>query len=129
MKRLLIPALVIAFLAFSAVAAAQCCRMSSQSGAAFASATKTGSCTVAKVKLTKSAKVVCGLAGGTAAIRWNFTLPDGCGPSVSPTVDTVGTRTAVSVATGSDGKVRVTARVTGAGAVSVISSVSIAYYC
>jgi hypothetical protein len=129
MKRLLIPILTVAFLAFTAMAAAQGCYMSSKAGAAFGSAATTGTCGVSKVSLTKSAKVGCGLAGGGAAVRYGFTLNDGCGPSVSPTVDWVGTPPAVSVANVAPGKVRVTVRVSGAAATTVISRVTVSYYC
>ena len=130
MKRLLIPLITIAFLAFTAVAAAQTWYSSSKVGAAYGSAAVTGTCTVTKVKLTQSAKVVCGLSGGTAVIRYGFpSLPAGCGPGVSPTVDSTGTNVSATAATLSTGKVRVTLRVTGAGALAVVSQVTIAYYC
>ena len=130
MKRLLIPLITIAFLAFTAVAAAQTCYWSSKAGASYASAATTGSCKVGKVSLTKSAKVVCGLSGGTAVLRYVFApLPAGCGPGVSPTVDATGTNVTATAVALAKGKVGVNVRVTGAGALAVISRVTIAYYC
>jgi hypothetical protein len=121
MKRLLIPLITIAFLAFTAVAAAQTW---------YGSAAVTGSCKVGKVSATKSARVLCGLAGGTATIRYAFAaLPAGCGPGVSPTVDSTGTNVSASAATLSTGKVRVTLHVSGAGALAVISLITIQSYC
>jgi hypothetical protein len=129
MKRLLIPLITIAFLAFTAVAAAQTWDSSSKVGSAYGSTAVTGTCKVSKVKLTQSAKVVCGLSGGTAVIRYGFALPAGCGPSVSPNVDYTGANVSYGAATLTAGKVRVTVRVTGAAALAVISRVTIQYYC
>lgn len=130
MKRLLIPFITIAFLAFTAVAAAQTWYSSSRVGSAYANTTVTGTCQVSKLKLTQTAKVVCGLSGGTAVIRYGFpALPAGCGPGVSPTVDSTGTNVWANAVTLSTGKIRVTLHVSGAGALAVISRVTIAYYC
>jgi len=130
MKRLLIPLITIAFLAFTAAAAAQTWYSSSKLGASYSGAAVTGTCKVSKVSLTKSAKVACGLSGGTALIKYGFpALPAGCGPGVSPTVDATGTNVSATAATLSTGKIRVTLRVTGAAALAVISRVTIQYYC
>ncbi len=131
MKRLLIPLVMIAFLAFTAVAMAGTTQeMWSKAGSSYSGAAVTGTCKVSKVSLTKSAKVLCGLSGGTAVIRYGFPeLPAGCGPGVSPVVDATGTNVSATAATLAIGKVRVTVRVTGAAALAVISRVTIQYYC
>jgi hypothetical protein len=130
MKRLLIPIVTIAFLAFTAGASAQTYYSLSRVGSGYSGAAVTGTCKVGKVSATKSAKVLCGLAGGTAVLRYSFpALPVGCGPSVSPMVDATGTSVSVTAATLSTGKIRVTAHVSGAAALAVISRVYIAYYC
>jgi hypothetical protein len=129
MKRLLIPLVAIAFLGLTAVAAAQTYYMSSRAGSAYGGTTVTGSCKVGKISATKSAKVVCGLSGGSAVLRYAFAaLPAGCGPGVSPTVDATGTNVSAAAAP-SSGKIRVSVRVTGAGALAVISRVTIQSYC
>lgn len=130
MKRLLIPLVTVAFLAFTAVAMAGTTEMWSKAGSAYGGASVTGTCKVSKVSLTTSAKVACGLAGGTAVIRYGFpALPASCGPTVQPTVDATGTNVSYSAATLSTGKIRVTVRVGGAAALAVISRVYIADYC
>lgn len=132
MKRLLIPLVTIAFLAFTAVAVADQSGwyMSSKAGSSYGGAAVTGSCKVGKVALTKSARVVCGLSGGTAVLRYGFAaLPAGCGPGVSPSVDATGTNVGVTAAKLANGNIRVSLHVTGAGALAVISRVSISYYC
>ena len=77
MKRLLIPLVAIAFLGLTAVAAAQTYYMSSRAGSAYGGTTVTGSCKVGKISATKSAKVVCGLSGGSAVLEFDEDLERG----------------------------------------------------
>jgi hypothetical protein len=127
MKRLLVALITLALLAVTASAFAQTWHVSTRLGSRYGSKATTGSCRVTRQSLLGTATISCGAAGGTAVVRYPFTLRAGCGPTVNPTVDSVGTTPGVST-TYSDGKVAVGVHRSGAGQ-TVISLVSISYYC
>ena len=127
MKRLLATVLTLAFLALTATAYAQIWRVTSRLGSRYSSQTTTGSCRVTRQSLLGTATIGCGLTGGTAVVRYPFKLRSGCGPTVSPTVDFLGTAPTVSTKS-SDGTIGVAAHFSGQGH-TVISLVSISYYC
>jgi hypothetical protein len=127
MKRLTAAVTTLAFLALAASAFGQIWHTSARLGSRYGSAATTGSCRVTRQSVLGTATIVCGSSGGTAAVRYPFTLRHGCGPSVSPTVDYLGGAPTVS-ATSSKGSVTVAARFSGQDR-SVISLVTIAYYC
>jgi hypothetical protein len=127
MKRLFATIVTLAFLALTATAYAQVWRVSTRLGSKYGSEATTGSCTVTRQPLLGTATIGCGASGGTAVVRYPFTLRRGCGPSVSPTVDYLGGAPAVA-SKSSNGSVTVAARFSGQDR-TVISMVSISYYC
>jgi hypothetical protein len=127
MKRLLATLITLAFLAVTASAYAQVWRVSTRLGSRYSSTVTTGSCRVARQKLLGTATVTCGATGGTAVVNYPFALRSGCGPTVSPSVDFVGVAPSVSTKS-SGGTVGVAARFNGSGR-TIISLVSISYYC
>jgi hypothetical protein len=127
MKRLTTAVITLAFLALTASAFAQTWSTSSRLGSKYGSQVTTGSCKVTRQPTLGTAMIVCGASGGTAAVRYPFTLRHGCGPSVSPTVDYLGSAPTVS-ARSANGSVTVAARFSGQDR-TVISRVTIAYYC
>jgi len=127
MKRLLATVITLALLAVTASAFAQTWHVSTRLGSRYGSTVTTGSCRVTRQSLLGTATINCGAAGGTAVVRYPFSLRAGCGPTVNPTVDFVGTSPVVSTKY-SDGTVAVGVHRSGAGK-TIISMVSISYYC
>jgi hypothetical protein len=124
MKRLLIALLVCLALALPATALAR--QFSpTHTGYAYASKTATGSCTVSRTRLLGTATLRCS-GDGVAIVRYAYTLPSGCGPSVMPWVDATGDPSYGT--TQKAGRVMLWVRTSGQSRV-VISSVSLLYYC
>ena len=126
MKRLLIPLAVCLALAVPVTALAAQQYAPTRAGYAFASKTVTGTCTVSRSKLLGTATLRCS-GVGTATVRYAFTLPSGCGPSVMPWVDSVVGNPAYGTVQKA-GKVTLWVRTSGPSRV-VIGSVSLRYYC
>lgn len=124
MKRLLIMLLAGVSLALPATALAMQ-YAPTVAGSKFASRTVTGSCTVTRSRLAGTATLRCP-GNGSATVRYPFTLPSNCGPSVSPWADATGDPS--YGATQKAGKVILWVR-TGANTRVVISSVSLRYLC
>src|SRR5690348_17002210 len=114
MRRLLTAILTLTLLAFAASAFAQTWHVSTRLGSRYGSAATTGSCVVTRQPLLGTATIGCGAAGGSAVVRYPFSLRSGCGPAVSPTVDYVGASPVVS-AKFSDGSIAVALRRSGTG--------------
>jgi hypothetical protein len=127
MKRLIAPVITFAFLALAASAFAQIWHVSTRVGSRYTAPSTTGTCKVTNQPLFGTAEISCGAAGGSAVVHYPFTLRSGCGPTVSPTVDSLGATPRVSAKT-ADHKVDVAVRVSGRGK-TFISLVSISYYC
>ena len=127
MKRLLAAVITLVLLVVTASAFAQTWSVSTRPGSRYSSAAITGSCRVTRQLLVRTATVSCGVAGGSAVVRYPFALRSGCGPTVNPTVDFTGTTPAVS-AEYSDGTVSVAVRRSGQGR-TVLSLVTVSYYC
>jgi hypothetical protein len=127
MKRVLVALITLSVLAVTASAFAQTWHVSTRLGSRYGSKTTTGSCRVTRQSLLGTATINCGATGGTAVVRYPFTLRAGCGPTVNPTIDFVGTAPDVSTKY-ADGTVSVGVHRSGAGK-TIISLVSISYYC
>jgi hypothetical protein len=125
MKRLLAPLAVCLALAVPVTALAAQQYAPTRSGYAFASKAVTGSCTASRSKLLGTATLRCS-GNGTATVRYAFTLPSGCGPSVMPWVDAIGPDS--YGVNQKAGKVSLWVRTSGPSRV-IISSVSLRYYC
>lgn len=124
MKRLLIPLLTCLALALPATAFAMQ-YAPTRSGYNYAAKAATGSCTVSRSRLLGTATLRCS-GDGTATVRYAFTLPRGCGPSVMPWVDAIGGPSYGT--TEKAGKVSLWVRTSGQSRV-IISTVSLRYYC
>jgi hypothetical protein len=127
MKRFLAILLTLAFLAVTTNAFGQVWRVSTRWGSRYSSEATTGNCGVTRQPILGTATISCGAGGGTAVVRYPFTLRSGCGPGVSPTVDFLGIVPTVS-ARFAKGTVSVAVHRAGKGK-TVISTVSISYYC
>jgi hypothetical protein len=126
MKRLTAAVITLAFLALTASAFAQIWNVSSRVGSRYTAPSTTGSCKVSSQPLLGTATIYC-RSDSSATVHYPFTLKQGCGPTVSPTVDWLGTQPGVSAKT-TDRKVDVAVHVSGR-ARTVISLASISFYC
>jgi hypothetical protein len=126
MKRLLLLIVVTASLALPAAAFATLQMTKTHLGAKYAAKTVTGDCSVSRSKLLGTATLNCTSDNGSAAVRYDFAMPGGCGPSFKSYVNASGDRS-VTVSRSAT-TVHVFVHSNGRGTV-VVSLVSIYYYC
>ena len=126
MKRLLPLILVVTSLALPAAALATIQITKTHVGAKYAAKSASGNCSVSRSTLLGTATLYCASDTGSAAVRYDFTMPSQCGPSFKSYVNAGGDRWVTTSHTGTT--VHVVVHSSSRGVV-VVSLVSIYYYC